>query len=156
MALASSKSGTNKTTGAAGKNRGIARLEGLVRSLSGGGGSISTYFSRISEEDIATSVSVKNAFSARLKQSREAPQIVTVQARGGETESEYVIVPIEEMNRLLEAQIEARQSDFVPITSKLKAATCEEPLPLVLPRKSGTTKAFRRRAVPAPQGTTGN
>lgn len=143
--------GSKDTANDDGKHRAIARLEGLIRKLAGSGGSVSSYFSRISPEDIATSVCVKNTFSARLKQSREAPQIVTVQARGNDVESEYVIVPIEEMNRLLEAQIEARQTDFVPITAKLGTVTCDQPLPIVSPRKSTRAATLKRRSVPPPR-----
>lgn len=142
---------SNDTSTDDGRHRGIARLEGLIRKLAGSGGAVSSYFSRIRDEDIATSVNVKNAFSARLKQSRDAPQIVTVQARGDDVESEYVIVPIEEMNRLLEAQIQARKTDFVPITAKLRAATSEESLPVVLPRKLTNTASVRQRPIPQPR-----
>lgn len=137
-----------RTLGA--KYHGIQRLEGLVKKLIGSGGEGTSYYSRFTAKDIASSASVKDSFSARLKQSRDAPQIVTVQPRGQDAASEYVIIPIEEMNRLLEAQVNAKAADFVPITAKLKAVSDAGPLPALLPRKSGLS-AQRRRAVPEPQ-----
>lgn len=138
---------------AAGKHKGLSRLMTLARELAGAGGATSSYFSNVTPKDVASSAAVKDGFSARLKQSRDAPQIITVQGRGKDAEREYVIVPIEEMNKLIEAQIHAREARFVPITQKLRAVGDAVPLPAVTPRASPGPSSLRRRHVPRPQVT---
>lgn len=149
MSLARSKN----TASTADKHKGLTRLMSLVKELAGTGGTSSSYLSNVTFKDVASSAAVKDAFSARLKQSREAPQIITVQGRGKDAESEYVIVPIEEMNRLIEAQINAREARFVPITQKLKAVGDAVQLPAVKPRRSSGATSLRRRSVPQPRQT---
>lgn len=148
MSLARSKDAESM----ADKHKGLARLTSLVRELARAGETLS-YLSNVKSKDVASSAAVKDAFSARLKQSREAPQIITVQGRGKDADSEYVILPIEEVNRLIEAQINARETRFVPITQKLKAVGDAVPLPAVKPRRSFGVFSLRRRSVPHPRQT---
>ncbi|EPX78039.1 hypothetical protein [Salipiger mucosus] len=55
------------------------------------------------------------------------------------------------MKKLLEDQIQARETDGVPITQKLKVAGDPEPLPAVKPRKWSRSLSSCRRIAPEPK-----
>ena len=80
----------------------------------------------VSEADIRSLKTTKDVFSAVLKRSRERPQFVHVQGRLGEKDSEYVILPVERLNEMLEAIGEG----YVPITELLAQVGRSRELPL--------------------------
>ncbi|RIA46359.1 hypothetical protein DFR49_0899 [Hephaestia caeni] len=129
----------------------IARVRAAAQGLLAHGNAIGHYVARIDEHAIATQRDTKDKLPGRLRASSETPQIVTVQARGGERAQAYVIIPIDKFAETLEAA-QDDEDDFVPITARMRMIDAGAELPVLSPRRSDRRRRSERASVPALAG----
>ena len=113
----------------------IHRLREAGTALARRGNPIGRYFSMLDDSTIATQRDTKDQLPRRLKAAADAPQVVTVQPRGGEKGGVYVIVPLDTMAEALE--VRSREEQFVPITASLRKIGGDVELPTFAPSGSG-------------------
>jgi len=126
----------------------IARLRAAGLTMANRGSPIGRYFISVDEGAIASQRDTKDHLSDRLRASSDTPQIVTVQARGGEKGRAYMIIPLDKATETLEAGV-YDADDFVPITMRLREIGGDVDLPMLKPRVTGRRRRSARAAVPA-------
>jgi hypothetical protein len=122
----------------------VKRVRDAGASLVSKGIKIGHYFSKLDASAIATQRDTKDQLPSRLKAAGKVPQIVTVQARGGEAGGVYLIMPIEKAVEALEVQL--GEQHFVPITVALREIGGSVVIPTI-PGHSGLRRL--RSSIPA-------
>ncbi len=137
---------------AAAFDEGVQRILRIGKRLHSRGEPLGDYFSGVTAADVRTQRDTKTTLAQRLKDSRVHPQFVTVRGRGGDADSQYVILPVDRVAELLEAKVEDLDESFVPITRRMRdcdggAGEVMAPKPRDLGTRGGRP---RRRPMPVP------
>ena len=113
-----------------------SRIQAAARTLLSEGHTQSLwhYFERTDPAAIANQRVTKDKLPQRLRAAAERPQIITVRGRGERKGGTYLIVPMETVAGILEAQVDR---GFVPITQLLRRIGGDVKIPDITPRRSG-------------------
>lgn len=113
----------------------IRRVREAGAALVRRGSPIGNYFLQLDASSIATQRDTKDQLPRKLKASMVAPQVITVQPRGGEKGGAYLIIPLDKVAETLEAR--EREEQFVPITASLREIGGDTEIPVFAPHGSG-------------------
>jgi hypothetical protein len=126
----------------------IERVRAAGHALIQRGVPLGRYFSLLDDSAVATQRDTKDHLPRKLKAAAKAPQVVTVQPRGGEKGGAYVIIPLDTMAEMLERQ--AREEQFVPITASLREISGDTEIPVFASRGSGRRRRSSSTSLVAP------